>query len=611
MEDPLLSAAPINPNNFPAKLWRLVNSPRFRSIRWDARGEGLLIDQPLFEAELLGAGGSGLAVAVGGGPGGDSAGPTGGSSVSPSSSSTSSPELFKTTNFTSFIRQLTLYGFRKVVLGPPGGSGGSSSGGGSTVGASAAASAPGGPLHHFHSPHFRRDRPDLISKLASPQCCEHPSLLLEPRLFITVSNFSFSSPSSAPLTLEQVHRSFRRDSLSPYSYLSPSSHSQNAFPLKGSDRTPFPPRTWQNSLGLLPGQVETSTFSDKGVPFPVLQRFPTEVTYTLQPSSTSVHIQQGPQTMATSSQKYTSYAASAPYSQAYYPTAVLQCCSPPTHMDPLSGCGSPAASIYTHCSYFQNPPMQSSYPVEFLPSNWSCNTSDENKKTEVNLEAVFQIVDEMHSSPKLEMVKVEPVENQCPTSQSNRNQQLIVNSGNSDTASSGQTSHLEPLTPVGSDITSFVVESEQAIACSLPQSPEFIYAIHTTEPVENTTTQIVQQPTVTPQTSAKVKELNQSSAVSSMVFVQEELPFSQTQEDPNIKCETNTSETVASSEQIGFLISEVGPLSKCAKDSVSSVQTKCRERRSSSQKGKSPDLHLLVDVACKQEHFPKEEELRE
>uniref|UniRef100_A0A8C8RG34 Heat shock factor protein 5 n=1 Tax=Pelusios castaneus TaxID=367368 RepID=A0A8C8RG34_9SAUR len=105
---PLL-AAPINPNNFPAKLWRLVNSPRFRSIRWDARGEGLLIDQPLFEAELLG--------------------------------------LFKTSNFTSFIRQLNLYGFRKVVLGPP------------------AAPAPPGPLHHFHSPHFRRDRPDLLVHL--------------------------------------------------------------------------------------------------------------------------------------------------------------------------------------------------------------------------------------------------------------------------------------------------------------------------------------------------------------------------------------------------------------------------------------------------------------
>uniref|UniRef100_A0A8D2KT32 Heat shock transcription factor 5 n=1 Tax=Varanus komodoensis TaxID=61221 RepID=A0A8D2KT32_VARKO len=366
----------------------------------------------------------------------------------------------------------------------------------------------------------------------------------------------------------------------------------------------FPAKLWR--------LVEASTFSDKGVPFPVLQRFPTEVTYTLQPSATSVHIQHGPQTMATSSQKYTSYAASAPYSQAYYPTAVLQCCSPPTHMDPLSGCCSPTASTYTHCSYFQNPPMQSSYPVEFLPSNWSCNTSDENKKTEVNLEAVFQIVDEMHTSPKLEMVKVEPVENQCPTSQSGRGQQLLVNPTNSDAPCSGQASHLEPLTPVGSDITSFVVESDQAIACSLPQSPEFIYTIHTTEPVENSTAQTAQQPAAPQQAPAKLKEeLNRPPAPSSVMFVQEELSFTQPQVWPNIKCQTNPSEAVITSEQIGFLISEVGPLSKCAKDSAPSIPTKCRERRSSSQKGNSPDLHLLVDVACKQEHFPKEGELRE
>ncbi|KAM4646748.1 heat shock factor protein 5-like [Amazona ochrocephala] len=43
----------LNPSHFPAKLWQLVNSPRFGSVRWDARGEGLLIDQRLFERELL------------------------------------------------------------------------------------------------------------------------------------------------------------------------------------------------------------------------------------------------------------------------------------------------------------------------------------------------------------------------------------------------------------------------------------------------------------------------------------------------------------------------------------------------------------------------------
>uniref|UniRef100_A0A8B9FRL5 HSF-type DNA-binding domain-containing protein n=1 Tax=Amazona collaria TaxID=241587 RepID=A0A8B9FRL5_9PSIT len=105
----------LNPSHFPAKLWHLVNSPRFGSVGWDARGEGLLIDQRLFERELLGAA------------------PTG--------------------NFASFTRQLNLYGFRKLGPGPLQGLAGGDGGGS------------GGPLLHFHSPHFRRDRPDLLVHL--------------------------------------------------------------------------------------------------------------------------------------------------------------------------------------------------------------------------------------------------------------------------------------------------------------------------------------------------------------------------------------------------------------------------------------------------------------
>ncbi|NXT46609.1 HSF5 protein, partial [Pluvianellus socialis] len=127
----------INRSNFPAKLWRLVNSSQFPSIRWDPRGEGLIVDQPLFERELLGAGQ------------GQASGPAGDGETGPT-------DIFKTKNFTSFIRQLNLYGFRKVV-GPAGNVVGPSMGLG--AGDSRGSS---GPLHHFHNPHFRRDQPNLL-----------------------------------------------------------------------------------------------------------------------------------------------------------------------------------------------------------------------------------------------------------------------------------------------------------------------------------------------------------------------------------------------------------------------------------------------------------------
>ncbi|NXC91954.1 HSF5 protein, partial [Cercotrichas coryphoeus] len=122
------------PCTFPMKLWLLVNSPCIGSVRWDARGEGLFIDQRLFEQELLGVG----------------------------PSAAGEVELFRTKNFCSIVRQLNLYGFHKLTVSSTS----------SVVGLGPAPAAAAGdnsyadgPLHHFWNPHFRFGRPDLLVKI--------------------------------------------------------------------------------------------------------------------------------------------------------------------------------------------------------------------------------------------------------------------------------------------------------------------------------------------------------------------------------------------------------------------------------------------------------------
>ncbi|NXI16712.1 HSF5 protein, partial [Irena cyanogastra] len=119
--------AGLNASTFPAKLWRLANSPRVRSVRWDSQGQGLLIDRSLFERELLSPGHAH-------GRGGEGAGP--------------GPDSFHATHFGSFVRQLNLYGFHKVV---------------DWVGSAEPGDARG--WLRFRNPNFRRDRPDLLLRI--------------------------------------------------------------------------------------------------------------------------------------------------------------------------------------------------------------------------------------------------------------------------------------------------------------------------------------------------------------------------------------------------------------------------------------------------------------
>ncbi|KAA8586414.1 hypothetical protein FQN60_000250, partial [Etheostoma spectabile] len=109
----------INPNNFPAKLWRLVNNPLNDAIFWDKLGKVVVIDQHLFERQIL----------------------------SPSNIATlDNLDYFKTTNFSSFVRQLNLYGFRKADPAVK------------DTGDNAA-------YHHFYNPNFQRDQPELVARL--------------------------------------------------------------------------------------------------------------------------------------------------------------------------------------------------------------------------------------------------------------------------------------------------------------------------------------------------------------------------------------------------------------------------------------------------------------
>lgn len=113
----------VNPNNFPGKLWGLVNDSQVNSIYWNATGDVIIIHQQSFETEVL------------------------------LSHPRQINEYFKTSDFSSFIRQLNLYGFRKIRPGHDN----SEMHFNSTSFRSQ--------LHQFHNPNFIRDKPELLVNL--------------------------------------------------------------------------------------------------------------------------------------------------------------------------------------------------------------------------------------------------------------------------------------------------------------------------------------------------------------------------------------------------------------------------------------------------------------
>lgn len=114
--------------NLPAKLWHLVNDPEKTAICWDASGDAIIIDEKALERQIL---------------------------------STSSAPSFTSDSFSSFVHQLSLYGFKRINPVSKDGR---------------HPAEDGGNCHHFYNPNFRRSRPELVTSMRSPTVSQKAKL---------------------------------------------------------------------------------------------------------------------------------------------------------------------------------------------------------------------------------------------------------------------------------------------------------------------------------------------------------------------------------------------------------------------------------------------------
>ncbi|XP_051536666.1 heat shock factor protein 5 [Myxocyprinus asiaticus] len=388
--DQSLLSVPINHNNFPAKLWRLANDPNNRSVVWNLSGDGVIIDQQRFETELL-------------------------------SPVKQEADVFKTNNFTSFIRQLNLYGFRKVFDG---------------------LSKDKHPsLHHFHNPNFKLGRPELLVNLKR----------------LTISNKAKIQAGekvtcrAPPRVNQQSEHNEKRGSAQPYQYHGTESHQVK----KGYDRTPIPSRSWNFRHSDVP-----PFYAEKGIPVSVIRRYQPDTLHGIQPSTSAVFRPQEP--------KYIPHPST--YTPAFYLPVVCQCCTP-GYMEANRAGGDQASLSYSHYGYYPNYTM--SYPHNSIQTpEWGANNTLESKRSDVNLDRVFQMVDEFQSLPNVHIVKVgTPVKAQhMPASSEPSTSTLYTSSAaskpesaslQSSTPNTVTSSSVSGVNPSGSVGTYFKLESEE------------------------------------------------------------------------------------------------------------------------------------------------------
>ncbi|XP_041437702.1 heat shock factor protein 5 isoform X2 [Xenopus laevis] len=405
----------LNFNSFVVKLWRIVNSPHYQSIFWDYAGRNVVVAKQMFVSEVL----------------------------CPEIPHREETDPFKTKNFESFIRQLNLYGFRKVQK---------------SDGKPCYPEEEGG-VHVFHNPNFQKEHPEFLVNIkrltssnkakiaAGLEVKSRPKIRLNLLCTCAVGEHK-NLYSQGPETAEPKHHALQHEN--------PSSNPSFSPPFKQIDETSVSQTTGSMYMGLLPVQnlsamagpeQESSAFISPRAPYqPVLcstgaipgpemdepksqilllENTTTNPSYS-PPSSSNINFPttrdhclgllpvQGLSTIA--EQEYSTFISpSAPYPPVLCPTAYLQCCTYPAHLHPLIGCASSAATTSLPYGYFQTPPRQSPNSMNILSPKRSDQDSNDSTEDENPLMQSSIPVDFL-SSKKLELDPVDCKKTETSTS---------------------------------------------------------------------------------------------------------------------------------------------------------------------------------------------------
>ncbi|XP_042355806.1 heat shock factor protein 5 isoform X2 [Plectropomus leopardus] len=345
----------INPNNFPAKLWRLVNDPLNKSIFWDKNGELVIIDENLFQRQIL----------------------------SPNTLGMDNPDKFKTTNFSSFVRQLNLYGFKKADP--------------------ACRNATGyKPLfHRFYNSNFNRQHPELVASLRRLTAENKAKIQagVDVRCRPPSQNQRYSSGDDGR------DRNGKRGSSSPLSPTrqgpTPPRCPAKAQVMSAYNGTPVPPHFLMRGLG---AAFSPMFAAKEGMPVSLGHQYAAVAT-----SSNAVHFQQSLLARANHGNPHfaTFNTSNAQHQPPNY-SPVCQCYRPRFVASPMTGSGVPHGSFSPHSYY------QASYPFHTLShedNNQNSKGLQDMKECDINLDMVFQIADEMMPLPSINNpVKVETPE---------------------------------------------------------------------------------------------------------------------------------------------------------------------------------------------------------